>query len=139
MGRVYKALDTKVGEKIAIKLVRPEIASFPDITARFRNEIRLARRITHRNICRMHDLGDDRGTLFITMEYVSGEDLKSMIRMTGGLSPGQTVAIGRQVASGLVEAHRLGIVHRDLKPQNIMIDRDQVRRGPERIREGDRA
>jgi len=128
MGRVYKALDTKVGEKIAVKLVRPEIASDPDITARFRNEIRLARRITHRNICRMHDLGDDRGTLFITMEYVSGEDLKSMIRMTGGLSPGQTIAIGRQVASGLVEAHRLGIVHRDLKPQNIMIDREGTAR-----------
>ena len=128
MGRVYKAYDTKIREKVALKLVRPEIASDQRILERFANEIRLARRITHRNVCRMHDLGDEGGTPFITMEYVSGEDLKSMIRMTGGLSPAQTVSIGRQIASGLAEAHRLGVVHRDLKPQNVMIDREGTAR-----------
>jgi tetratricopeptide (TPR) repeat protein/TolB-like protein len=128
MGRVYKAFDSKIGEKIALKLVRPEIATDPSVIERFANEIRLARRITHRNVCRLHDLGDARGTPYITMEYVSGEDLKSMLRMTGGLSPAQTVAVGRQIASGLAEAHRLGVVHRDLKPHNVMIDREGTAR-----------
>ncbi|MEJ2079193.1 MAG: protein kinase, partial [Acidobacteriota bacterium] len=79
-------------------------------------------------VCRMYDLGEEGKIPFITMEYVPGEDLKSMLRMTRGLSPGQAIAIGRQIAAGLIEAHRLGIVHRDLKPQNIMIDREGTAR-----------
>jgi serine/threonine protein kinase/tetratricopeptide (TPR) repeat protein len=128
MGRVYKAFDTKVGEKVALKRILPEIAADPDVLARFADELRLARRIAHPNVCRMFDIGDADGAPFISMEYVAGEDLKNIIRMTKGLSPGQAAGIGRQVAAGLAEAHRLGVVHRDLKPQNIMIDREGTAR-----------
>ncbi len=126
MGRVYKVFDTEVREKLALKLLKPEIASDADTIERFRNELRLARTVSHRNICRMHDLGREEGTgtYFITMEYVPGEDLKSLIHSIGALPVGKAVTVARQVAEGLAEAHRLGVVHRDLKPQNIMIDRE---------------
>jgi len=124
MGRVYKVFDTKIKEKIALKLVKPEIASDEDTIDRFHNEIRLARRIRHKNVCAMFDLGESEGARFITMEYVHGEDLKSMIHMSGSLSLGMLLSVGKQVCDGLAEAHALGIVHRDLKPQNIMIDKN---------------
>ncbi len=124
MGRVYKVYDTKTKEKIALKLLKPEISSDEDAIERFGNELRFARKISHRNVCRMYDLGDDKGTHYITMEYVSGEDLKSMLRMMGQMGAGKTIYIARQVCEGLAEAHRLGVVHRDLKPQNVMIDRE---------------
>ena len=126
MGRVYKVFDTEVREKLALKLLNPEIATDADTIERFRSELRLARTVSHRHICRMHDLGreEETGTYFITMEYVSGEDLKSLIHSIGALPVGKAVAIARQAAEGLAEAHRLGVVHRDLKPQNIMIDRE---------------
>jgi eukaryotic-like serine/threonine-protein kinase len=124
MGRVYKVYDTEVGEKLALKLLNPEIASDERTIERFRNELRLARTISHRNVCRMHDLGREDSTYFITMEYVSGEDLKSLIHRIGALPVGKAVSLARQVCAGLAEAHRAGVVHRDLKPQNIMIDRD---------------
>jgi len=123
MGRVYKALDTKVKEKVALKLIRPEIAVDRETLDRFGNELKFARRIAHRNICRMFDLGEADGTHFLTMEYVSGEDLKTVIRMTGSLAVGTVLSVGKQVADGLAEAHGLGVIHRDLKPQNIMIDK----------------
>jgi len=126
MGRVYKVFDTEVREKLALKLLRPEIASDSGTIERFRNELRLARTVSHRNVCRMHDLGreEESGTYFITMEYVPGEDLKCLIHSIGALPVGKAVTVARQVAEGLAEAHRLGVVHRDLKPQNIMIDRE---------------
>jgi len=124
MGRVYKVFDGKTREKVALKLLKPEISSDGEAIERFGNELRLARKISHRNVCRMYDLGDDQGTHFITMEYVSGEDLKSVIRMMGQMSAGKTVYIARQICEGLAEAHGLGVVHRDLKPHNIMIDRE---------------
>jgi serine/threonine protein kinase/Flp pilus assembly protein TadD len=123
MGRVYKVLDTKVKEKIALKLIRPDVASDRETIERFSNELRLARKIGHRNVCRMFDIGEAEGAHFITMEYIHGEDLKSMIRMAAGLSVGAVLSIGKQVCDGLAEAHALGVVHRDLKPQNIMIDK----------------
>jgi serine/threonine protein kinase/tetratricopeptide (TPR) repeat protein len=124
MGRVYKVYDTEVREKLALKLLNPEIASDERTIERFRGELRLARAISHRNVCRMHDLGREGETYFITMEYVPGEDLKSLIHRIGILPVGKAVSIARQVCEGLEEAHRVGVIHRDLKPQNIMIDRD---------------
>ncbi len=124
MGKVYKALDKKINEKIAIKLIKPEISYDKKVIERFSNELKLARKVAHRNVGRMYDLGEYEGTHFITMEYVSGEDLKSMIRMSGQLGMGTAINITKQVCEGLIEAHRLGVIHRDLKPNNIMIDKD---------------
>jgi serine/threonine protein kinase/tetratricopeptide (TPR) repeat protein len=123
MGKVYKVFDTKIKEKIALKLIKPEIASDKETIERFSNELRLARNISQRNVCRMFDMGESEGAHFITMEYVHGEDLKSMIEMSGSLSLGMLLSVGKQVCDGLAEAHSLGVVHRDLKPQNIMIDK----------------
>jgi len=123
MGKVYKVYDTKIKEKIALKLIKPEIASDRETIERFSNELRLARKIRHKNVCGMFDMGEVEGAHFITMEYVHGEDLKSMIRMSGSLSIGMVLSVGKQVCDGLAEAHNLGVVHRDLKPQNIMIDK----------------
>jgi serine/threonine protein kinase/tetratricopeptide (TPR) repeat protein len=122
MGRVYKVFDTKVKEKVALKLIKPEIASDDENIARFNNELRLARKVRHKNVCGMFDLGEAEGAHFITMEYVHGQNLKSMIQMMGGLTIGAVLSIGKQICDGLAEAHSLGVVHRDLKPQNIMID-----------------
>ena len=124
MGKVYKVYDTKIQEIVALKIIRPEIASRPKTLARFREEIRLARKISHKNICRMHDLNEAEGISFFTMEYVPGEDLKRIIRMVGRLHVGLAISIASQVCAGLAEAHRLGIIHRDLKPKNILIDYD---------------
>ncbi|HUU39219.1 MAG TPA: protein kinase, partial [Candidatus Desulfaltia sp.] len=124
MGKVYKVFDTDIKEKIALKLLRPEIALDEETVERFLNELKLARKISHRHVCRMFDLGKSEGTTFITMEFVAGEDLKRLIRKTGQLGAGRAVSIGKQVSEGLMEAHDLGIVHRDLKPQNIMVDED---------------
>ena len=124
MGRVYKVFDTDIKEKIALKLLRPEIALDKEAVERFSNELKLARKIRHKNICGMFDLGKAEGTTFITMEFVPGEDLKKFIRKSGQLGAGRAVSITQQVCEGLAEAHHLGIVHRDLKPQNIMIDED---------------
>jgi serine/threonine protein kinase/tetratricopeptide (TPR) repeat protein len=123
MGKVYRAYDNKVKEEIAIKLLKPEISQNEKIIERFSNEIRLSRKITHKNVCRMHDLNEDQGTQFITMEYVPGEDLKSFIKRVGHLPPQKAISIGKQVCEGLAEAHSLGVIHRDLKPQNIMVDK----------------
>ncbi len=126
MGRVYKVFDTEVKEKLALKLLNPEIAFDSDTIERFRSELRLARGVSHRHICRMFDLGreEETGAYYITMEYVPGENLKSLIHRIGALPAAKAAAIARQVTEGLAEAHRLGIIHRDLKPQNIMIDRE---------------
>jgi len=122
MGKVYKAQDTDLKEKVAIKLLRPEIAADKKTIERFKNELKFARKIRHQNVCQMYDLNKEEGSHYITMEYVDGKDLKSMIRMMGQLSSGKTIFIAKQVCEGMAEAHRLGVVHRDLKPQNIMVD-----------------
>lgn len=124
MGRVYKAYDTDIKEHVALKLLNPEIAADEGIIERFRNELKFARRISHRHVCRMFDLGKSEETAYISMEFVSGEDLKTLLKRVGQLPVKRTVDIAEQVAEGLAEAHRLGVVHRDLKPQNVMIDRD---------------
>jgi len=124
MGTVYKVFDSEIKEKVALKLLKPDVASDEETIERFRNEMKLARKIGHKYVCRMYDLGKAEGNYFITMEYVPGEDLKSFIRRSGQLTVGKTVYLARQVLEGLAEAHRLGVVHRDLKPQNIMIDKE---------------
>ncbi len=122
MGRVYKVFDKKIKEVIALKLIRPEISADESTIERFNNELRLARKISHRHVCTMFDVGEEGPSHFITMEYVPGEDLKRFIKRSGQLTVGKAVSIASQICEGLSEAHRLGIVHRDLKPQNIMID-----------------
>jgi len=124
MGKVYKAHDTEIKEKVALKLIKPEIAADKETIERFQHELKFARKISHRNVCRMYDLNKEEGSYYITMEYVEGEDLKSMIRMTKRLSVGTAIDIAKQVCEGLSEAHRLGVVHRDLKSRNIMIDKE---------------
>jgi serine/threonine protein kinase/Flp pilus assembly protein TadD len=124
MGKVYKVHDTKIKEKIALKLIKPEIAKDKKTIERFSNELRLTRKIRHKNVCQMFDLGEEQGTQFITMEYVPGEDLRSLIRRIGQLPIGKSISISRQICEGLAEAHRLGVVHRDLKSNNIMIDKE---------------
>jgi serine/threonine protein kinase/Tfp pilus assembly protein PilF len=124
MGKVYRALDKKLNEEVALKLVKPEIASDKKTLERFSNELKIARKIAHKNVGRMYELMEEKGTHFITMEYVPGEDLKSFIKRSRQLNVGTAVLIAKQVCEGLGEAHRLGVVHRDLKPQNIMIDKE---------------
>jgi len=123
MGKVFRVVDKTINEEMALKLINPAIASDEKTVERFKNELKFARKITHKNVCRMFDINESEGTLYITMEYVPGEDLKSMIRMMGQLSVGRAISIAMQVCEGLSEAHRLGVVHRDLKPQNIMVDK----------------
>jgi len=122
MGEVYRVRDEKLDEEMALKVLKPEVAANKDMIARFKNELKFARKIAHRHVCRMYDLNEEEGTPYITMEYVKGEDLKSSIRKKGKLSEKLAVAIAKQVCEGLAEAHELGVIHRDLKPQNIMID-----------------
>jgi serine/threonine protein kinase/tetratricopeptide (TPR) repeat protein len=124
MGTVYRAFDTALNEEVALKLVRPEVASDQKTLERFRNELRLARKISHRHVGRMYELLEHGGAYFITMEYVPGEDLRSLIKRVRQLAPATAVLIAREAAEGLAEAHRLGIIHRDLKPSNIMFDKD---------------
>ena len=124
MGKVYKVVDTKIKEKVALKLIRPEIASDRQTVERFSNELRLARNIRHKNVCGMYDIGEAEGARYFTMEYISGEDLKSFLHRVGRLPIGKAVSISQQVCEGLAEVHRLGVVHRDLKPGNVMIDKD---------------
>jgi serine/threonine protein kinase len=124
MGRVYKATDTKINEKVALKLIKPEIASDKKTLERFGNELRIARKIAHRNVGKMFDINEEEGTHYITMEYVSGQDLKGLIRQSGQLAIGTSISIAKQVCEGLSEAHKTGVIHRDLKPSNIMIDRE---------------
>ena len=124
MGRVYKAMDTEINEKVALKLITPEIAKDKNTIERFRNELKFARKIRHKNVCQMYDLSKEEESYYITMEYVRGDDLKGMIRRMGGFSAPQAITIAKQVCNGLAEAHKLGVIHRDLKPQNIMIDQD---------------
>jgi serine/threonine protein kinase len=124
MGRVYEALDREINENVAIKLLKTEIARDEKIIERFRNELKVARSISHKHVCRMYDIGREDEKYFITMEYVSGEDLKSLIKEKGRLPESEALRIATQICEGLAGAHELGIVHRDLKPQNIMLDKE---------------
>ena len=120
MGTVYKAIDREVDHVVALKLIRPEMAVHPAILARFKQELLTARRVTHKNVIRIHDLSEVDGVKFITMEFVEGCDLRQLLMDRGKLPPEEAVEIIRQVCLALDAAHSAGVIHRDLKPQNIM-------------------
>jgi serine/threonine protein kinase/tetratricopeptide (TPR) repeat protein len=120
MGAVYKANDLQLDRVIALKTIRPELAGSSDMLARFKQELILARQITHRNVIRIFDLGEDAGTKFITMEFADGATLRSLLSERGKFEPAEAVEVVRQICLGLEVAHAEGVIHRDLKPQNIM-------------------
>jgi serine/threonine protein kinase len=122
MGNVYKARDRETGEIVALKLLKPEIASDQAMMDRFKNELLFARKITHKNVCRVYDFNRIAGIAYTSMEFVNGESLRSVLNRFGGLPMRKANDIALQICSGLKEAHAQGIVHRDLKPENVMID-----------------
>jgi len=122
MGAVYKAHDIKVGRTVGLKVIRPDLAENPAILARFKQDLILARQITHKNIIRIHDLNEADGVNFITMEFVEGEDLRTILTRRGKLPTEEAVEIFHQVCAGLNAAQSEGVIHRDLKPANIMRD-----------------
>jgi serine/threonine protein kinase/tetratricopeptide (TPR) repeat protein len=122
MGAVYKARDHELDRLVALKVIRPELAGHPDILRRFKQELILARQVTHKNVVRIFDLGSADGRKFITMDYIEGRDLKSILVERGKLPPAEVVPIFQQICRGLEAAHVEGVVHRDLKPQNVMVD-----------------
>jgi serine/threonine protein kinase/tetratricopeptide (TPR) repeat protein len=120
MGAVYKAQDRELDRPVALKLIRPEMASNPAILARFKQELLLSRQVTHKNVIRIYDLGDAEGVKFITMEFVEGRDLRALIHEKKKFSPEEAVEVIQQICQALEAAHAVGVIHRDLKPQNIM-------------------
>lgn len=124
MGMVYKVHDEVLGVDLALKLLLPEIAHEADFLQRFRNELVVARQVTHRNAVRIHDIGEHDGTYFMSMDLVEGRSLQDVLKEEGKLELSRAVGIVRQVAEALAEAHRKGVVHRDLKPANILLDHE---------------
>jgi serine/threonine protein kinase/Tfp pilus assembly protein PilF len=128
MGAVYQAWDAELGVAVAIKVIRPEVMEDPmmaeEVSRRFKRELLLARQVTHKNVVRIHDLGDIDGIKYITMSYVEGTDLATILKRDGKRSVRELLHIARAVINGLVAAHTAGVVHRDLKPANIMIGKD---------------
>jgi hypothetical protein len=122
MGEVYRAEDLKLGQLVAIKFLPEILSQDAAALARFHSEVRIARQVSHPNVCRVFDIGDADGTLFLSMEYVDGEDLASVVRRIGRLSPDKATEVARQICAGLAAAHERGVIHRDLKPANVMLD-----------------
>jgi serine/threonine-protein kinase len=127
MGEVYRANDLTLNQSVALKFLPPAVARDQRRVARFHGEVRMARRISHPNVCRVYDIGEFNGIAYISMEYIAGEDLASLLRRIGRLPPDKAVEIARRLCAGLAAAHDKGVVHRDFKPENVMIDnRGQV-------------
>jgi Protein kinase domain len=122
MGEVYRAEDLKLGQIVAVKFLPESLSKDAGALARFHSEVRIARQVSHPNVCRVFDIGDANGITFLTMEYVDGEDLASLVRRIGRLSPDKGTEIARQTCAGLAAAHDRGVIHRDLKPANLMLD-----------------
>src|SRR5262245_55135282 len=128
MGAVYQAWDSELGIAVAIKVVLPDNdpETAAEVQRRFKRELLLARQVTHKNVVRIHDLGEIEGIKYITMPYLEGEDLASVLKKEGRLPVPRVMGIARQVAAGMLAAHEAGVVHRDLKPANVMIAKDQA-------------
>jgi serine/threonine-protein kinase len=122
MGEVYRADDLKLGQPVALKFLPAGVEADPARLGRFLDEVRLARQIAHPNVCRVYDVGEVDGHPFLSMEYVDGEDLQSLLRRIGRLPKDKAAQIARQICAGLAAAHDQGILHRDLKPSNVMLD-----------------
>src|SRR5215212_11112569 len=122
MGEVYRAEDLKLGQAVALKFLPPDVMHRADRLARFHQEVRLARQVSHPNVCRVHDIGEAGGQHFLSMEYIDGEDLASLLRRIGRLPPDKALEIARQLCAGLAAAHDRGVLHRDLKPANVLVD-----------------
>jgi len=128
MGEVYRADDLQLGQPVALKFLPPHLKTDPTSLARLNNEVRVARQIAHPNVCRVYDIGEADGQLFLSMEYIDGEDLGSVLRRLGPPTREKSIEIARQLCVGLAAAHEAGVLHRDLKPDNVMIDgRGRVR------------
>jgi serine/threonine-protein kinase len=128
MGEVYRVDDLRLGQPVALKFLPTDLQSNPDRLERLYNEVRMARQISHPNVCRVHDVGEVDGQSFLSMEYVDGENLASLLRRIGRLPQGKALEIARQLCSGLAAAHEKSVLHRDLKPENVMVDgKGQVR------------
>jgi len=123
MGEVYKAEDLTLGQQVALKFLPADLVEREDLKRRFHEEVRIARRVTHRNVARVHDIAEVDGRPFLSMEYVDGEDLSQLLRQIGRLPREKALDIARQICAGLSAAHESGVLHRDLKPANVLLDR----------------
>jgi hypothetical protein len=124
MGEVYRADDLRLGQPVALKFLPHSVTGDGVRLAQFHNEVRVARQVSHRNVCRVYDIGEADGSIFLTMEYVDGEDLASLLRRIGRFPQDRAIEIARQLCAGLAAAHDQGVLHRDLKPANVMLDRE---------------
>src|SRR5262249_39193235 len=122
MGEGYRADDLRLGQPVALKFMPENLREDAVRLAQFHNEVRTARDVSHPNVCRVHDIGEANGQLYLSMEYVDGEDLASSLRRIGRFPEDKAVEIARQICAGLAAAHQRGVVHRDLKPANVMLD-----------------
>ena len=122
MGEVYRADDLKLGQSVALKFLPAVVERDPERLQRFLNEVKLARQISHPNVCRVYDVGEIDGQHYLSMEYVDGEDLAILLRRIGRLPGDKAIQIARQLCAGLAAAHDKGVLHRDLKPANVMLD-----------------
>src|SRR6201988_4666939 len=124
MGEVYRADDLKLGQPVALKFLPDHLLRDGAALARFHREVRVARQVSHKNVCRVYDIGETEGRHFLSMEYIKGEELSSLLRRIGSLPIDKSIQLARQICAGLNAAHDVGVLHRDLKPANIMIDGD---------------
>src|SRR5437870_1528407 len=122
MGEVYRADDLKLGQPVALKFLPDHLLSDGAALARFHREVRVARQVSHKNVCRVYDIGEIEGRHYLSMEFIKGEELSSLLRRIGHLPQDKAVQIARQICAGLAAAHDVGVLHRDLKPANVMID-----------------
>src|SRR6266404_4052091 len=122
MGEVYRADDLKLGQPVALKFLPEHLLSDSAALARFHREVRVARQVSHKNVCRVYDIGEIDGRHFLSMEFIKGEELSSLLRRIGRLPGAKAIQLARQICAGLAAAHDVGVLHRDLKPSNVMID-----------------